>query len=133
MKGISTIIASIIMVVITIGLISVAYLYMSGLLTGRTATNIQLSDAYCTTGPLTLYMIVKNLGTSTISSNLTFVLKGTTVTSSISCDMPMSANSYVLTAGNTTMCRGSPSNLATGSNELRIIGPSNAVGGPVPC
>jgi len=41
-KGIATIIATIILVVITIGLVSTAYLYFSGLIGGATRGTIQV-------------------------------------------------------------------------------------------
>jgi hypothetical protein len=118
------------MVVITIGLTSVAYLYMSGLLISRTVTNIQLADAYCKTG--SLYLLIKNIGTQNITSQVTVVLGGqTTSGGSITCDP-----TFPLAAGSSTFCRNNTPtgiNLKTGANELRIIGPSNAVGGTVFC
>jgi FlaG/FlaF family flagellin (archaellin) len=127
MKGISTIIATIIMVVITIGLIGVAYLYMSGLISGRTATNIQLADAYCRG---TLFMLIKNIGTTSIATQINVVIRGQTVAAaSITCNP-----AFPLGAGNTTMCSNTTLvNLVTGPNEIRIIGPSNAVGGTINC
>jgi FlaG/FlaF family flagellin (archaellin) len=128
MKGVSTIIASILMVVITIGLTSVAYLYMSGLLISRTVTNIQLADAYCKTG--SLYFLIKNIGTQNINNNVTVVIRGSTLAvGAITCD-PL----FPLGAGNSTFCRNTSAlNTQPGANELRIIGPSNAVGGTVFC
>ena len=129
MKGISTIIATIMMVVITIGLISVAYLYMSGLITSRTVANIQLVDAFCTSR--TLNMLIKNIGTTAIDpSKMSFVVRGSNVTN-INCDMTS------LAAGVSMMCKNltimSPNQMVIGPNELRVIGPSNAVGGTVNC
>ena len=138
MKGVSTIIASIIMVVITIGLISVAYLFMSGLLTGKTAGNIKLEDAYCASG--TLYFIIRNIGTTNITLPPTVVLRGTPVNSlSIQCGSAGCGNPSSLAAGSSIGCQncsGStypwPIQFGT-TNDIRIIGPSNSVGGPVPC
>jgi hypothetical protein len=140
MKGISTIIAEIIMVVITIGLISVAYLYMSGLITGRTATNIQLLDAYCRSGNISF--LIKNIGTTNIAGTgggtvgpLTLVIRGTTITAGLTCDF---SPANTITAGNSTFCKNNSqlipaTAMSSGYNEIRIIGPSNAIGGSISC
>ena len=141
MKGISTIIATIIMVVITIGLISVAYLYMSGLVTSRTGTNLQLVDAYCRSGNFTL--LIKNAGTIDLSGTtgssgigpLTIVIRGTTTTGGWWCDFnPVNT----IKAGNVTLCKNntpiSPASaVVAGANDIRIIGPSNAIPGTLFC
>jgi hypothetical protein len=124
MKGISTIIATIMMVVITIGLISVAYLYMSGLITSRTTQNIQLVDAFCRASDKHIIALVKNIGTTSIST-LSFVVRGSTGAATYNPGLP-------LAAGATTSCDITPVG-TTGPNELRIIGPANAVGGTVNC
>jgi hypothetical protein len=97
---------------------------------GRTATNIQLFDAYCRSA--TLYMSIKNIGTTSIANTPTFVVKGNTITNGITC-----SPSFPLAAGASTMCSNStfmtPNSLVVGPNEIRIIGPSNAVGGTVNC
>jgi FlaG/FlaF family flagellin (archaellin) len=128
MKGVSTIIATIIMVVITLGLISVAYLYMAGLITGTTATNIQLADAYCN-GTHIIYLI-KNIGTASVSS-LTFYVDGAHIgtvppnTGSLSCtpELPIGA-------GNSTSCIHSTT---AGIHNIRVVGPSNVGMGTVDC
>jgi FlaG/FlaF family flagellin (archaellin) len=124
MKGISTIIATIIMVVITIGLISVAYLYMSGLITSRTTQNIQLADAFCRASDKHLIVLVKNIGTNSIPT-LSYVLRGSSSVATCNPALP-------LPAGSTTSCDITTAGV-TGPNELRIIGPANAVGGTVNC
>jgi len=125
MKGISTIIATIMMVVITIGLVSVAYLYMSGLITSRTTQNIQLVDAFCRNNKLNI--LIKNIGTTSINSgSISFIVKGSA--QAMSCDTPAT-----FTAGNSTMCVNTTVVAGPGPNEIRVIGPSNAVGGTVNC
>jgi len=121
MKGISTIIATIIMVVITIGLISVAYLYMSGLIISTTATNIQLSDAYCNTTHI-IYLI-RNIGTASISS-LTFYVNGAPTTVTCNPILPMGP-------GNSTTCLHIVTTV--GIKQIRVVGPSNAAPGTISC
>jgi FlaG/FlaF family flagellin (archaellin) len=126
MKGISTIIATIIMVVITIGLISVAYLYMSGLITSRTTQNIQLADAFCRASDKHIIALIKNIGTVSIAdANLNVVLRGSSSLRTCTPALP-------LAAGATTSCDVTTAGV-TGPNDLRIIGPANAVGGTVNC
>jgi hypothetical protein len=128
MKGISTIIASIILVVITIGLISVAYLYMSGLLSGTTAKNIQLMDAYCdltSSSNYNITAIVKNIGTANITT-LTSFIDGKSADPVCSVDFGPQE---------TVTCKfnqfGS-SNIVAGMHQLRVVS-SSSVGGPVNC
>ena len=128
-KGISTIIATIIMVVITIGLISVAYLYMSGLIISTTATNIQLSDAYCNTTHI-IYLI-RNIGTSGITS-LTFYMDGaqkTDTNSGLKCNPDVTTTSP-LGPSNSTSCF---HNATKGIHQIRVVGPSNAAPGTISC
>jgi len=65
MKALSYIVASILMLVITIALSGTAYLYMSGVFTG-TIQGIEIADAYCSFGEVTLK--IKNIGTAAITS-----------------------------------------------------------------
>lgn len=120
MKGVSTIIATILLVVITMGLISVAYLYMSGLIAGTTATNIQLSDAYCNTSHI-IYLI-KNIGTDNVDS-LTFYVDGALTTATCNPTLPIPAK-------NSTTCIHSATQ---GIHEIRVVGPSNVGPGTVDC
>ena len=129
MKGISTIIASIILVVITIGLISVAYLYMTGLLSGTTANNIQLMDAYCDLVGSNQYNItsmIKNIGTANVTS-LSFFVNGKTAsntcgTINLAPQEPITCVVYQIGGAN----------IPKGTHQLRIIS-STSVGGPVIC
>jgi len=62
MKGISTIIATIIFVIITIGLVSTAYLFIGGIITGMTSKVISIIDVKANR------IIIRNDGTDTIPS-----------------------------------------------------------------
>ncbi|MEK6909844.1 MAG: archaellin/type IV pilin N-terminal domain-containing protein [Candidatus Aenigmatarchaeota archaeon] len=65
MRGISTVIATILMLMITIGLAGTAYLYISGAFTQQTQ-GIDLVDAFCT-GGIIANVSFRNLGTTDIS------------------------------------------------------------------
>ena len=64
-KGISAIIATILLLMITIALAGTAYVYMSGMLTGRTSKIISLLDASCTNANITV--VISNDGTADIT------------------------------------------------------------------
>lgn len=65
MKGISPIIATILMLMITIALAGTAYLYISGAFE-RQIQGIELVDSYCTGG--TVSFVIRNLGTTPITT-----------------------------------------------------------------
>ena len=66
MKGVSTIIATILMLMITIALAGMAYVYITGVFTTQTQ-GIEIADSYCgASGAVTF--LVRNLGTTDISS-----------------------------------------------------------------
>ena len=66
MKGVSTVIATILMLMITIALAGMAYMYISGVFTPMTQ-GIEIADAYCEEGPDTAVFVVRNIGTQPIS------------------------------------------------------------------
>jgi len=69
MKGVSDIIAEILMLVITIGMAGTAYVYISGMLTGKTGQTISMLDYTCTnTSVRIINMVISNDGTDNIAS-----------------------------------------------------------------
>lgn len=66
-KGISTIVASILMLMITIALAGVAYLYISGVFTGRTSAAFEIVSADSST------ISIRNIGTENITQLNVFV------------------------------------------------------------
>ncbi len=65
MKGVSAVIATILMLMITIAIAGMAYMYISGIFTTRTQ-GIEIADYYCTAGTVTLR--IRNIGTVAIST-----------------------------------------------------------------
>ena len=65
-KGISAIIATILMLLIAVALAGSAYMYASGMLTGKTAKTISISDLSCTNNKITI--VVSNDGTINITN-----------------------------------------------------------------
>jgi len=74
MKGVSAIIATILMLVITIGLAGTAYVYISGMMTGKTAYTISVIDYSCSlcvppqVCTRNIELTVSNDGTANIAS-----------------------------------------------------------------
>ena len=66
MKGVSTVIATLLMLVITIALAGMAYVYISGFFTTQTQ-GIEVVDAYCVGNSVTI--TIKNIGTRNITQN----------------------------------------------------------------
>jgi len=66
MKGISAVIATILMLVITIALAGTAYLYISGIFTVQTQA-IEVSDSFCDASG-NVSMSIRNDGTNPVSS-----------------------------------------------------------------
>jgi flagellin-like protein len=64
-KGVSAIIATILLVMIAIALVGTAYIYFSGMIGGRTKNTISLTEAYCNGTHITL--AVSNDGTVDLS------------------------------------------------------------------
>jgi hypothetical protein len=81
MKGISTIIASILLLIITIGLAGTAYVFISGLLTSSISKTISVLDVSCnpfTSTKANITIILANDGTVNITdSELIVMIDGT--------------------------------------------------------
>ena len=124
MKGISAVIATILMLMITIALAGMAYMYISGIFTSRTGKVIDLIDSYCS--GTTIYLVIKNSGTMNISptGDLTFTVNG-------AADTDPGCDKTSVGIGNSTVCSGFTGN--KGANMIRVVGPSNSVGGNVYC
>lgn len=65
MKGVTEVVSTILMLLVTLGLASLAYLFISGTFTQQTQ-GIELVDAYCVNGTVT--MLLRNIGDAAIFS-----------------------------------------------------------------
>ena len=68
MKGISDVIAMLLMLVITIGLVGLAYSYISGIFTSKTAVVLSIVPEASSCTPSTINIAVRNDGTSASGS-----------------------------------------------------------------
>ncbi len=123
MKGISTVIATILMLLITVGMAGLAYMYISGMFTSRTAQTISLSSADCAGGDINI--LVKNDGTENIDTTAIDIY----VDGGNAYDCKGAGNTT--TAGGTTFCDSIAA--SQGTHTVQIVGPSNSISGPVYC
>jgi flagellin-like protein len=125
MKGVSTVIATVLMLVITIALAGMAYTIMSGWLTAQTSKAIEVTDVGCRAlvTPNGYYVSIKNLDPSaniTISSDLTARVDSVpynlaTCTGSIAASSTVNCDIAAVGGNGGTL------------HKVRIIGPANAV------
>jgi len=120
-RGISTIIAAILLLIITIGLASSAYLFITRLLYAQTSKTIQVLGADCTNKNITL--VVSNQGTDKITSgDLQVHIDNEDRTGKFSALIP-------LTPHNTTVDTWNPGPdgvTYSGSVIIRVTSPSNS-------
>lgn len=110
-KGITPIIAIIILLLIVVAIAGSAYTYIMGYYSGLTAKTVELTSVTCTAGTVT--MIVHNIGTDVIQSSdwiiSTELIQGTGSPSSFntpsSIDIGGSGN-FNFTCGAGNVCRG---------------------------
>jgi len=130
-KGIATIIATIILVVITIGLISTAYLYFASIV--QVGAVVSIANAYCDSSN-NIQITVRNEGTQDLILAFSdFLIDGTPlITADISgtCLAGISATK----TGTCTITAKSGTALVDGTlYNILVIGPRNQAGGPVSC
>ena len=129
-KGISTVVATLLMLIITIALAGLAYSYISGIFTARTAVVLSIAGADCNPTTNAIIVTLRNDGTSPINlSAITFsvtMANGTTIT-------PIQCNATgVLSGGNIIVC---PNTLpgSDGVNTIRVSGGGSTATGTAYC
>ena len=116
MKGISAVIATILMLMITVAMVGVAYMYISGMFESK-SQGLEVMDSYCSSG--SAGWTVRNNGDVDIAAGqLTIVNVNEACTNDVAAANIGSASNVQFTA---TVC-------TTGRyHQYRMIGPSNAV------
>jgi flagellin-like protein len=79
MKGITPIIAIIVLLLITVALAGVAWSYLQGYMGGLTSKSIEVRDYFCITGDIPI-IVVGNIGTEPIATNEISIMDATTGT-----------------------------------------------------
>jgi flagellin-like protein len=119
MKGVSAIIATILMLIITIGLAGTAYIYISGVMTGRTAKTISLLDASCSGGDITV--VLSNDGTTDITAtDLGIWVDGADASGDCNEDQAVVAHTTAVILCSPSTAYGS------GGHEVLVTSPTNS-------
>jgi flagellin-like protein len=131
MKGVSAVIATILMLMIVIALAGMAYMYLIGMFTARTSKTIDITDAGCyPTQTPGYYVSIKNLDATTpisVTNDLTARVDGIAATIA-------GCSSTSIAASATVNCNVSAVGGAAGSfHRVRIIGPANSAEEPANC
>jgi len=134
MKGVSAIIATILLLMITIGLAGTAYVYISGMMTGKMAKAISVLDASCinngTYGNMTL--VISNDGTDAISKTSTVsdlkVLVDNTEKTDAFTENGGAATTYTVNPRAVIVLIDDSSNYKKGvSHTVLLVSPSNSI------
>lgn len=128
MKAISTIIATLLLLIITIALAGVAFTYISGVITGRTSVvlSIEASNQQCV-GP-NIIAAVTNDGTSAVS-NVVVTARNSAGASVGSCTIASAAGGSQISQ--CTIARTAPT--SAGTYALQAVSGSSIANGNVYC
>jgi hypothetical protein len=131
-KGIATIIATIILVVITIGLISTAYLYFASIV--QVGPVVSIASAYCNSDN-DIMITIRNEGTSDLGLSVSdFLMDGTALSTGDVTGACLDSN---IAAGGSATCNITSigaTQLSDGKlYNVLVLGPRNQAGGPVTC
>jgi len=121
MKGVSTIIATILMLVIVISMSAFAYTYMTGIFTRETAVVLSVDDTTSCSGT-TLTVMVDNAGTSTVDASRVRI-SGTNANGVAIAEQPCSAAAVTINASSVYQC----TNTLTGTpgfNTVKVKDPT---------
>ena len=120
MKGISTVIATLLMLIITIGLAGLAYTYISGVLTGTASNIIIVPDISCNGAADSITATIKNTDPkSTITTDFPVLVNGAQA-GTLTTDIPVGETK---TGSITSTVPLNPNTVYT----IKVVGPSNAV------
>jgi len=128
MKGVSAIIATILMLIITIGLAGTAYVYISGIMTTRTAVTLSVSDATCegiAAGDEIRVITVNDGTTDAAAADITIYINGADLCTEVDVDSRKSAVHTCTVAA--------PGDFVDGNNEILVVYPGGSARGVAYC
>ena len=132
MKGVSTVIATILMLMITIALAGVAYIYISGVMKGTAEKQIKVVDVTCTnntdTGKAQYIVSIRNLDPrlTITSTELIFFVDGKRISDVSMNNIP--PGGLVQATVNTT------DDFSIGAgHRVKVVGPANSEEQPAYC
>ncbi|MBU5687784.1 MAG: archaellin/type IV pilin N-terminal domain-containing protein [Candidatus Aenigmatarchaeota archaeon] len=125
-KGISAVIATLLLLVITIGLAMTAYFYINNMVQRSTSKVINIEPGYCSNGVITL--VITNLGTETIQNgDIKYTLNSGTVNNLNLA----TGSSYPIPPRGTAVA--TISGAVAGINNIIILTPSGSIKQQVFC
>jgi FlaG/FlaF family flagellin (archaellin) len=126
-KGISTIIAVILLLIITIALSGTAYMFITNLMGSRMEKVVALLDSTCNNNALLI--VLRNDGTKQITSNdLKILVNNVDRTSCYPNLVPINPGTSIASSNTTTAgCPVGTMGSLSGSTGLLIVSPSNSV------
>jgi len=133
MKGVSDIIATILMLIITIGLAGTAYVYISGIMTARTAITLSVQAVTCTGSDPgdSFTVVVLNDGTTDVAAGTISISVGGG-DPGVQCDEnTLALNAH--TSGQIICTDGAPLDIQAGTNMFTITAGGSYATGSVYC
>lgn len=138
MKGISAIIATVLMLVIAISLAGMAFMYFQGMFTQQTGRIVYIEEGATTCVGSSATVYVKNIGTINYYSNATLIgVAGGTL---LACNPNPAAAAVadVIGGGGAIPCANKLSGVVAGYNNIIVVGngtlgPTNSAKGSVYC
>ncbi len=129
-KGISAIIATILMLLIAVALAGSAYMYASGMLTGKTAKTISISDLSCTSNDITI--VLSNDGTLDITNADLKILVDNADKTSAFPELG-GTTTYTIEPHKTIILLDNTTTYSSGTRTVLVTSPSNSVRQTVYC
>jgi len=129
-KGISAIIATILLLLISVTLAGGAYMYASGMLTGRTAKTISISELYCTDNEITI--VLSNDGTVDITNVDLKILVDNVDKTSIFSEVG-GTTTYTINPHKTIVLIDNTTSYGLGTHTVLVTSPSNSARQTVYC
>jgi len=133
MKGVSAIIATILMLIITIGLAGTAYVYISGIMTARTAITLSVQAVTCTGSGAgdSFTVVLLNDGTTDVAAgSISMTVNGGDPGAQCN-EGALALNAH--TSGQITCTDGAPLDIAAGTNTFTITAGGSYATGSVYC
>lgn len=132
MKGISAVIATILMLMITIAMAGVAYMYISGIFTQQTGTLVEIDETATSCAGTTITVYVRNPGMTAYNKNLISISGTNSAGAALTLGGFCTAGTLNAGAGALT-CGTTLTGATNGNNRIVVSGPSNTATGSVYC
>jgi FlaG/FlaF family flagellin (archaellin) len=129
MKGITTVVATLLMLIITIALAGLAYTYISGVMTARTAIVLGIDRTDCDPATNNITVTIRNDGTAPI--DLSAITISGTMANGTAIDLK-TCGTGTLDAGSTETCT-TPVTGSDGTNTIRVSGGGSSATGTAYC